>query len=230
MHKKKEMKAPSAIERIGAYSVDPIIVKYNGHLIEIVCKQLTTYAEVKACGNFSLIETFHDKLLRKELEKDIAYSDIIAYSEFQYNVMRAALINPTFDEIYKTILETRRINKSEIDKGIKFIQTKLDELEIKHGSQKEIKLFADELAVNKMQYEFIFPADFIGDVVSYALQIDETDIKKVSADMLYEVALLAQKGHDNPSDHLSGVFTDFNRADIDKRSWLELYDRQNAGE
>jgi hypothetical protein len=34
-----------------------------------------------------------------------------------------------------------------------------------------------------------------------------------------EAAILAENGKDNPSDHISGIFTDHNKSDIDKHAW-----------
>jgi len=229
MFKKKELKTPSAIERIGVFSTDVILAPFNGGLVEITCKQLS-YAEIRSCGEFSLIETFKDKMLKEMEEKDITFEKISEYSEFQYKVLKLALINPTYDEIIETVLKTRRINKKDIDEQFDELEEKLNFLELKNGNTKEIRALKNDMARNKLLYEFILPHDFVSFVFSFALKIEETDIKKVSDDMLYESALLALKGHDNPSDHLVGTFSDFNQADIDKRAWLELYDRQNAGE
>jgi len=76
-----------------------------------------------------------------------------------------------------------------------------------------------------MDYEFLLPADFVSYIVSYALKVDESDIKLISEDMLFEAADMAKRGHDNPADHMQGNFTDFNREDINKRAWVVYFQR-----
>jgi len=43
---------------------------------------------------------------------------------------------------------------------------------------------------------------------------------------LIEAAILAERGHDNPANHLNGNFTDFMKDDINKRAWLLLEDER----
>ena len=38
--------------------------------------------------------------------------------------------------------------------------------------------------------------------------------------MLLEAAILATNGKDNPADHLTGVYTDIQRDDINKCAWI----------
>ena len=40
--------------------------------------------------------------------------------------------------------------------------------------------------------------------------------------MLLEAAILAERGHNNPADHIHGIFTDFMKDDINKRAWILL--------
>ena len=37
--------------------------------------------------------------------------------------------------------------------------------------------------------------------------------------MLLDAAILATNGHNNPADHLKGIFTHFNEDDINRRAW-----------
>ena len=51
---------------------------------------------------------------------------------------------------------------------------------------------------------------------------DNTDIKRVTEDMLLKAAMLAERGNDNPSDHMNGIFTDLQKQDIDTYGWILL--------
>jgi len=99
----------------------------------------------------------------------------------------------------------------------------------KDGPKK--KRMRKELEDLEMQYYSVLPADFTGFVMAFALQIGETDIKAVGEEVLLEAATLAKLNNNRPSDNIGGVFTDFNRADIDKRAWglwLEKHKDENG--
>jgi hypothetical protein len=74
--------------------------------------------------------------------------------------------------------------------------------------------------------DYLLPEDFTAFIASYALGIDKGDIKKVSEKMLLEAAALAEKGHDNPADHLDGIWPEVQKGfyldDINKRAWQIL--------
>ena len=38
--------------------------------------------------------------------------------------------------------------------------------------------------------------------------------------MLFHAAIKAVNGHNNPSDHISGIFTDFHKDDINNYAWI----------
>jgi hypothetical protein len=67
---------------------------------------------------------------------------------------------------------------------------------------------------------FLLPDDFMATITAWAMGVDRTDIKKITRDILLEAALLAKNGGDNPSDHITGTFTDFQREDINKNAWI----------
>ncbi len=98
--------------------------------------------------------------------------------------------------------------------------------ELPNGPKKSrLKLTMDNLT---MQVKFLLPADFVGTIIAFALSLDVSDIKLVSENMLYEAAILANKGHDNPCDHIHGRFTDFNREDINAKAWMIFGKKQHA--
>jgi len=59
-------------------------------------------------------------------------------------------------------------------------------------------------------------------ITAWALGVEITDIKKVSRELLLEAALMAKHYGNNTSDHISGVFTDFQKEDINRHG-LFLY-------
>jgi len=199
-----------------------IMAPFIGTPLPVVINRLN-YAQIRACGDFSLIETVSDMMSRK---KKPSMAEMISYSELQYNILRASMKSPTYDELmslnhYDEIRKRAEIELDELKKAI---------AELTPGPKRD--KFQLELDTLRMDYEFLLPADFVSFIVSYALKVDESDIKLVSEDMLFESAVMAKNGNDNPADHLPGNFSEFNREDINKRAWIIYHQRmrdQNNG-
>jgi len=191
--------------------VSPIIMApFMGGYVPVIVNRLN-YAQIRACGDFSLIETTSDIISNK---RKLSPAEMIAYAEMQYNIVKASLRSPSYDEIMGVVYY------SEISKGIapeiEELESAIAELPV--GPKRDI--LKSELDTLRMDYEFLLPADFVAYIVSYALKVDDSDIKLVSEDMLMEAACMAKNGNDNPSDHLPGNFSEFNREDINKRAWI----------
>jgi hypothetical protein len=198
--------------------IDPVLmVPYNDNPVPVKLRQLR-HVEIKDCGDFSLIETMRDKIISKR--KKITPEQMVNYSELQHNILKKAMVSPTYEELMK--LNEFDVLRIESEKGIKAIK---DQLGLLKASPKKRDL-TNELNQRIMDTQYWLPPDFVSYIMSYSLRIDDTDIKLVSEDMLYSAAIKAKNGNDNPADHIHGVFTDFNREDINERSWIVYYKRQ----
>ncbi len=177
-----------------------------------------TQAQILSCGDFSLIETFADKVAKKRLK--YATKEILAYAERSHAIARAALVHPTYDEIVAVFGK---------DKKMLDARGRLDELEKKLGAAppgRERDILDEQIRGLRIWVDLILPEDFLAVVVGYALGLDKSEIKTVSEDMLINAAVLAERGHDNPADHIGGRFTDFMRDDINTRAWLLLHQKR----
>ena len=191
---------------------EPIImVPFNGDPVFVKVRR-PTQVEIREAGDFSLIETLTDKRqLKKPTKKQIKN-----YAETQNVLLQKALISPTYDQLMEWIGESE------------FVKTANKEYEecrdlLKRTSGNERKKLENDLDDLYIAARLVMPHDFIGGVISWMFQSDGSDIKNVTEEALLEAAFLAEKGHDNPSDHLHGRFTDFNKEDINKRAWSELH-------
>jgi hypothetical protein len=191
-----------------------IFVPFHGDPVQVMVRKLTQ-AQTLACGSISLIETFHDKIIKKSMAKKRRLSDICSYAEGNTEILKKALVKPTYDQILNMVADGKTI---EIKKQLEETREKLSDL--KPGPKKSALLA--EIDALKIWCEFILPEDFMAAIVSFTLGIDESDIKELSESMLLEAAILAERGHDNPADHIHGIFTDFMRDDINKRAWILL--------
>lgn len=191
------------------------MLPWNGIYVPVILKELR-YPEIRDCGDFSLIETISDVLAGK---RKWTPEQIVNYSELQYKIVKASLVNPTLDEIMSlNEYDAIAVNAK---KEIKELQELIDTLP---DGPKYEKL-QNELNTLRMEYEFILPSDFIGTVMSYALETNKTDIKLVSEDMLFEAAVRAKSSNGSIADHLPGLFSDFNKQDIINRGLVIYHER-----
>ena len=197
----------------------PIVtIPFFGTMVQVELKELTQ-AQIYAAGgiDLSLIETFQDKIRQN---KKPTIEDIVQYSEIMHAIARMSLHKPTYDQIFETLCDDLDVKKMEADL---------------HKLHEELALLPDgpeadaldkEVTRMNIRLNLLLPDDFLGGVTSYALGIGKSDIKLVSEEMLYNAALTAKHGGDNPADHLRGRFTDFMREDINRRAWALYYSKK----
>lgn len=198
--------------------IEPLLMlPFNGATLPAKVRRLN-HAQIEECGDFSLLELTGDIASGKN---KITPAQMINYAETQYQLLKTALISPSYDELMAiNEKDELRVNAEsellEIEKTISSLP----------NGPKKSKL-RGKLDLLTLQCRYLLPSDFVSHVVSFALRIEDTDIKRVSEDMLYKAAILANKGNDNPSDHIHGNFTDFNREDINSRAWI-IFSRKQA--
>jgi hypothetical protein len=195
------------------YAKYPVIMApLFGAMIPVQVRELTA-AQIRACGNISLIESFEDRA-RKQGGR-FTKREILAFAERHREILKACLVVPTFEELHVALTQKE---SHQFDDQIKAIDALIKEC---HRGPKRQAL-EEERDGLKIKVELILPDNFVAFIVSYALGVDKSDIKKVSEEMLLEAAYLAERGHDNPADHLPGNFTEFMRDDINMRAWFLL--------
>lgn len=189
-----------------------IMAPLHGVFVPLVGHELSD-GQIEACGDFSLIQASLEperKLTREETKEILA---------MQRKVCEAWMLRPTYAELLdlvgvspaavgakeKLLAMERRLWKMRKDKEDTEAQELLEEIEL-------LEMFAD----------CILPSGFTAFVFGFAVGINKTDIQNVTDRMCLEAAHLAVLGHDNPHDHVGGLFTKFNEKDIDRRSWYLL--------
>lgn len=195
-----------------------IMAPFNGAMLPVIVRELT-HTQIRACGDFSLIETIADAMMKAQ--RSATVDEAIKYSELQYNILQKALVSPSYDEIMS--LNKYDVLRIEAEKELKEIEDLLNSMS--EGPKRNELMVSYNAAVMASQY--LLPSDFVSFVVGFALGIDKSDIKDITEDMLFEAAYKATRGHDNPADHLHGTFSDFNREDINSRAWILFHERSN---
>lgn len=201
-----------SIEAIKDAQYPIIMAPFNGVMVPVKLRKLTG-AQILSCGNFSLIETFNDKVYRKS--HNFTFAEMKEYSKMQHALISKSLVSPTYDELIKEVFED--------DQTVINAKVKLKELNellatANPGPQKStLQREIDEL---EMWANYVLPYDFLAYVTAFALDVDSSDIKLMTEDILLNSAIMATKGHDNPADHIDGNFTKYNLEDINRRAWL----------
>lgn len=173
--------------------------------------------QLKSCGDISCL--YFPKEDQTEKEPDIL--DIIKRKNAQEALVKLTLVCPSYDEIVGMITDTNFL----ISKNQDMLNKINQEIKKAPSGKEKIKL---EKQAEKIEYHlgFLLPDDAMAFITAWALGVEITDIKKLSRDILLDAAIMAMNGKDNPTDHISGVFTDFQKEDINKHAWY-LY-KQSA--
>lgn len=208
---------PDNIKKIKAIRFPIIMAPFYGVMIAVVLRELNQ-AQIHSCGNFSLIETFADKVTR--LSKKTKPADINYEAKFFHRIVEESLVSPTYKELMEMYKNDNRLKETK--KELNELKQKL--AETPKGPQRT-KL-EEEIEYMLIWVDYVLPEDFLGTIVSFALGVDKSDIKKVSEEMLLKAAILAERGHDNPSDHLEGHWPEEQKGfyidDINERAWSLL--------
>lgn len=203
----------STLEAIADVTYQIIMAPFHGAMVSVKARKLTD-AQISECGPISLIETFEDKIRQKKGKHNMR--EILAYCDRMNKIVRKALVAPTYEQIMEVVANDEIVHKSRVI---------LDELKAKLKSTPsgfERRALEEEIDSLAVWTDLLLPEDFLGTIVAWTLSVNDSDIKEVTESMLLEAAILAEKGHDNPHNHISGRFTPFHEKDIDKRSWAIL--------
>lgn len=200
-------------------------VPYNKNIVWCRLKRLNT-VEIEACGDFSLIQTSQDIINNKH--RKLGINEMSEYSELQHNIVKAALIEPKYEELSNIIMKDIDLTESEIKEKLDKIKDLFYKLQQSEdvNDRKKMKSLQDEYAMIEMQYIYRLPPDFISFVFSFALSVDISDIGKITEDMLYNAAVMAKMNKNAPHDNLEGKFTARHKKDIDSRAWILYVNKQ----
>lgn len=206
--RRKETPPETVTAKIEDAEFKIIAAPWKGTMVPIKVRKLDV-TQVMACGNFSLIET---KEYQAQKAQPTNWKTYCEYAEQTNKLVRAALVSPTYDQIFEAIgkkafNEQARERFVEIKKMIASMPPGPYRKQLEHDNE-----------ATRVLWEFLLPPDFIAAVVNFALEADNPIIKSMTEDMLLELAILAERGHDNPSDHVDGHLTAFHRLDIDRQA------------
>lgn len=211
------MDTDKSLDKIEIAQYPILLVPFFGSPVPVMLRELTQ-AQIISCGEMSLIETFQDKINKKNKKNDLA--TIVKYANQNNEIVKKALVAPTYEQIINRLTGSKTLSaRKQMDELRELIK------QTPRGPRQTALL--SEIDALKIWCDLILPEDFMSFIVSYTLGVDKSDIKELSEKSLIEAAILAEKGHDNPADHIDGRFTAFMRDDINKRAWLLLQEQRD---
>ena len=205
-----EVHGKEGLEVIKANTEMLLALPWNGSFGLFKVRMLNA-VQIRACGSFSTLDA-----VASETKTEMSLEEVIELKNMQEALFRASLVSPTYDEINEYLGTTDMV--VHMRETIAECRTLLREVE----DLEESKKLANEIETLEIQCAFLYPDDFTATLTAILLQKDNTDIRKVTKEMLLEWAIFAEKGDDNPADHAEGVFTEFQREDINRYAHIEL--------
>jgi hypothetical protein len=180
-----------------------VVAPWNGAEIPVTIRILDSVA-VTSCGDFNEITA-----IAGEAIKDITIEDMVATKNIHENLLRLALVHPTFEFFEQELMAKDFYNDT------KKIIEHIKELIPKLVSEVEKQRYTEQLERYELALAFLIPEDFTSYIVAILLQQQATDINKLTKDILLKVGFLAERYNKRPSEFLQGTFTEKQNVDID---------------
>ena len=188
-----------------------IAVPFNG--IDVWCQlRCPNATQIEQCGDMTNIIDDDNKKL--------SYEDLIKTRNYQEEICKIVFNKPTFDNILTLVGNEDFViseKKAKLEEITKFYEENINEL-----SEVEKKTLDLQIKTINLQIGYILPDDTMAFVCKWAMGNDVSDIKKITKDNLLRAASLAKAHSKAPSEYLSGVFTDFNKNEIDTYAFTIL--------
>jgi hypothetical protein len=194
------------IEKIRGALFFWVAVPFNGKKIycQLRCPNAT---QIEQCGDISNI------LPDAEDGKKPDYDKTIKIRNYQEALCRIVFNKPTFDHISELVGKNDFVISEKKDR----LETVKKQYGENKGGMDEAEKREIESRIETLSLEigFILPDDTMAFIAAWAMGNDVSDIKKINKDVFLRAAVLAKTHQKAPSDYISGVFTDFNKVEID---------------
>lgn len=172
--------------------------------------------QIRECGDISLIETMVKKGKPTRTE-------ILQLRNTIENLCKAVMNSPTWAE-FETMVYGH-------DRVIRDRRTELAALKKRVAADPALEReFRGEIESLEVFIGYLLPENAMQFLAYYALGLDVSDVKKLTADKLLEAAAWAKRHHGKPHEYFEGaVLTDRDRNEIDNAAALlyhEKYERK----
>jgi len=195
------------LEKIRGALFPWIAVPFNG--INIICQlRCPNATQIETCGD---ITNIIDEEKRKN--KNYTPDEIIQIRNYQEALCQWVLNQPTYDNV-ASLVGKEDFQISEKKKELELIKEKFEKNknDLSEVQKAEIET---QIRIIEHQLGYLLPDDTMAFLTRWAMGNDVSDIRKINREMFLRAAALAKTHGKAPSDYLSGVFTDYNKIEID---------------
>lgn len=184
-----------------------VIAPWNNKPIPVTIRMLDSVS-LNSCGDFNTVTgILEDESGVKKLENDI--DNVIKAKNIHENMLKLALVHPTFDEIQEMIELKDFFVQAK--KEIEEIKELIDSLESQASKNDHITI----LNRLELSISFLVPEDFTAYIVTILMQKEATELNKLTRNTLLQAGFLGEKYNTRPSSYLEGIFTEKQKTDID---------------
>jgi len=196
-----------------------IAVPFNNQ--EVWCQLRCPNAlQLELCGDVSNIILDKYKDLKAGEAPKYKREEILKIKNYQEELCKVVFNIPTFDNI-ASLVGLDDFIVSEKRKELEQIREKL-EAHKKEMSEAEKITLNEQIKKVEVQIGYILPDDTMAFITEWAMGNDVSEIQKITKGKFLRAASMAKLHGKAPSDYLSGVFTDFNRHEIDAYAAMVL--------
>jgi len=201
------------IEKIRGSLFHWVAVPFNG--VEIFCQlRCLNATQLEQCGDMTNIED------KEKVNKKLDYADLIQIRNWQEKLCEMTFNIPTFDHIFE-LVKLNDFVLSEKRKEFEDLKKRYEENKDKLNTN-EKKVLELKIKILELQIGYILPDDTMAFITRWAMGNEISDIKKINKENFLRAAALAKAHNKAPSDYISGVFTDFNKREIDTYAAIVL--------
>ena len=188
---------------------------------EIWCQlRCPNAVQLEQCGDLSNITLDKFKDLKEGELPEYTKEEMIQIKNYQEEICRVVFNVPTFDNI-ASLVGSKDFVISEKRKELQQFKEKF-EAHKKEMTEAEKITLNEQIRRIELQIGYILPDDTMAFITNWAMGNDITEIKKITKEKFLRAASLAKIHNKAPSDYISGVFTDFNKHEIDSYAALLL--------
>jgi len=189
-------KKPTLEQRLYRAAYPLVATNWHGLSVIMALRDLSPI-QVSSVGDITMIKTFYDKIASK---REPTLEEMNEYAERHHKLVQLAMAVPTYDEMIK--IAGCHVDQAKIDRELREVR----ELFLKMPTGKEKEKLRARYNSLELTSKFLLPAEFTAPLVAWICGTARSDIDKVTHEMLVKAYVLSQQGHDNPADHISGVF------------------------
>jgi len=208
------------LEKIRGGLLHWVAVPFNG--VDVFCQlRCPNATQIEQCGDISNISMDRENG-PDEKKVEYSYDEILQIRNYQEALCQLVLNVPTFDNIADLIgksdfvIRDKRAELATIKERFAVGKESMTAIE-----RKTIEAQTETL---ELQLGFILPDDTMAFLTRWAMGNDVSQIKRITRESFLRAASLAKAHNKAPTDYLSGVFTDYNKSEIDGHAFMLLAD------